>query len=218
MAKKLENKYLLKNVSWKEFFIEDICEIKSGKDIYERERIEGVTPYVTATANNNGIGYLIYVSNPYIYEVGLENKIYIYQNIAETENSLYGFKTKAEKNLFLKLISVKGLGPKMTLPLLATGSVDGIMDAIERENVLYLKKFPKIGDKLAKQIILDLKGKLEFIGLGISDKEVEVSKELENVLLGLGYKEKEIKPVIAKVDTSLKLEDQVKDALKLMLR
>ena len=52
----------------------------------------------------------------------------------------------------------------------------------------------------------------------ISDKEVEVSKELENVLLGLGYKEKEIKPVIAKVDTSLKLEDQVKDALKLMLR
>lgn len=168
--------------------------------------------------DNNGIGYLIYVSNPYIYEVGLENKIYIYQNIGETENSLYGFKTKAEKNLFLKLISVKGLGPKMMLPLLATGSVDGIMDAIERENVLYLKKFPKIGDKLAKQIILDLKGKLEFIGLGISDKEVEVSKELENVLLGLGYKEKEIKPVIAKVDTSLKLEDQVKDALKLMLR
>ena len=50
MAKKLENKYLLKNVSWKEFFIEDICEIKSGKDIYERERIEGRTPYITATA------------------------------------------------------------------------------------------------------------------------------------------------------------------------
>ena len=61
MAKELENKYLLKNVSWKEFFIEDICEIKSGKDIYERERIEGRTPYITATANNNGIGY--YISN-----------------------------------------------------------------------------------------------------------------------------------------------------------
>ena len=61
IAKKLENKYLLKNVSWKEFFIEDICEIKSGKDIYERDRIDGQTPYVTATANNNGIGY--YISN-----------------------------------------------------------------------------------------------------------------------------------------------------------
>ena len=68
MAKKLENKYLLKNVSWKEFFIEDICEIKSGKDIYERERIEGVTPYVTATANNNGIGYFISNENATLQE------------------------------------------------------------------------------------------------------------------------------------------------------
>lgn len=68
MAKKLENKYLLKNVSWKEFFIEDICEIKSGKDIYERDRIEGITPYVTATANNNGIGYFISNENATLQE------------------------------------------------------------------------------------------------------------------------------------------------------
>ena len=68
MAKKLENKYLLKNVSWKEFFIEDICEIKSGKDIYERERIEGRTPYITATANNNGIGYFISNKNTTLQE------------------------------------------------------------------------------------------------------------------------------------------------------
>ena len=68
LAKKLENKYLLKNVSWKEFFIEDICEIKSGKDIYERERIEGRTPYITATANNNGIGYFISNKNTTLQE------------------------------------------------------------------------------------------------------------------------------------------------------
>ena len=68
IAKKLENKYLLKNVSWKEFFIEDICEIKSGKDIYERDRMEGITPYVTATANNNGIGYFISNENATLQE------------------------------------------------------------------------------------------------------------------------------------------------------
>ena len=68
MAKKLESKYLLKNVSWKEFFIEDICEIKSGKDIYERERVEGMTPYITATANNNGIGYFISNENATLQE------------------------------------------------------------------------------------------------------------------------------------------------------
>ena len=68
IAKKLENKYLLANTLWKEFFIEDICEIKSGKDIYERDRIEGQTPYVTATANNNGIGYFISNTNATLQE------------------------------------------------------------------------------------------------------------------------------------------------------
>ena len=168
--------------------------------------------------DNNGIGYLIYVSNPYSFEIGNEYKVYVYQQVAEDINALYGFKTLEEKELFLKLISVKGLGCKMALPILAVGSTDGIMDAIEREHILYLKKFPKIGDKLAKQIILDLKGKLEFIGTGISEAEMETSEELKEVLIGLGYKEKELKPVLAKVDTSLTIEEQVKDALKLLLR
>ena len=168
--------------------------------------------------DNNGIGYLIYVSNPYSFELGKDYKVYVYQQIKEDENSLFGFKTIEEKEFFLKLISVSGVGCKMALPILAVGSIEGIMDAIERENVLYLKKFPKIGDKLAKQIILDLKGKLEFIGVGITDDVVETENEIKDVLIGLGYKEKELKPVLAKVDTSLPIEGQVKDALKLLLR
>lgn len=168
--------------------------------------------------DNNGIGYLVNVANPYSFEIDKEYKVYIYQQIKEDDNSLYGFKSEEEKDLFLKLISVKGIGPKMALPMLATGSINGIVDAIERENILYLKKFPKIGEKLAKQIVLDLKGKLEFIGVGISDDQVETENELKEVLLGLGYKEKEIVPVLAKVNTSLPIEGQVKDALKLLLR
>ena len=76
----------------------------------------------------------------------------------------------------------------------------------------------QVTQKLAKQIVLDLKGKLEFIGVGISDDQVETENELQEVLLGLGYKEKEIVPVLAKVNTSLPIEGQVKDALKLLLR
>ena len=167
---------------------------------------------------NNKIGYLIYTPNPYSFNIGEEYKVYLYQNVKEDEITLYGFKTKEERELFLKLIEVKGLGCKMALPILAVGSINGIMDAIERENVLYLKKFPKIGDKLAKQIVLDLKGKLEFIGVGISDDQVQTENELKEVLIGLGYKEKELKPVLAKVNTSLTIEEQVKDALKLLLR
>ena len=168
--------------------------------------------------DNNGIGFFIYVSNPYSFEVGKEYKVYVYQQIKEDENSLFGFKTIEEKDLFLKLISVKGLGCKMALPMLAVGSIEGIMDAIERENILYLKKFPKIGEKLARQIILDLKGKLEFIGVGISDDEVTTSEELKEVLIGLGYKEKEIKSVLTKIDTTLTIEEQVKEALKQLLK
>ena len=168
--------------------------------------------------DNNGIGYLIYVSNPYSFEFDKELKVFVYQQVKEDENSLFGFKTREEKELFLKLISVKGLGPKMALPILAVGSIDGIMDAIERENILYLKKFPKIGEKLARQIILDLKGKLEFIGTGITDDEVKDEEELKEALLALGYKEKEIKSVTSQVDKSKSIEEQIKEALKLLLK
>ena len=178
--------------------------------------IKGIVTNIVSNAiilDNNGIGYLIYTPNPYLFHEGNEYKVFVFQN----ELSLYGFKSIEEKELFLKLISVKGLGPKMTLPILATGSVAGVVDAIERENILYLKKFPKIGDKVAKQIILDLKGKLGVIATGevVDSNSYE---ELIEVLKGLGYKEKEFKSVINKVDINLSIEDQVKEALKLLLK
>ncbi len=163
-----------------------------------------------------GVGYLVYTPNPYSFEVGNTYLIYTYQHIREDEMALYGFKTQEEKELFLRLIGVKGLGPKMALPILATGSIPGIIDAIDRENILYLKKFPKIGDKLAKQIILDLKGK---ITIDTKDLAQDNSKdELTDALKGLGYKEKDIKGILPRVDQTLSLEDQLKDALKLLLR
>lgn len=166
---------------------------------------------------NNGIGYTIYTPNPYAFgDENKEYKVYLYQQIKEDEHLLFGFKIKEEKELFLKLISVKGMGPKMALPILATGSVSGVIDAIERENILYLKKFPKIGDKVAKQMILDLKGKLGNVStLELVENSYD---ELIEVLKGLGYKEKEFKSILPKVDNSLSIEDQVKEALKLLLK
>lgn len=182
--------------------------------------IKGTVTDISGNAiilENQGIGYLIATPNPFSFDLNTSYQVYLYQQIKEDEQNLFGFKTKDEKNLFLKLISVKGLGPKMALPILATGSLTGIMDAIERENILYLKKFPKIGDKLAKQMILDLKGKLSF---DVTDSVVieDKSDELREVLLGFGYKDKEIKTVISRVDSSLEIEEQVKDALKLLLK
>jgi len=169
------------------------------------------------TVDVGGVGYLIYTPNPYSFTEGEEIKVFVYQVIREDENSLYGFKTKEEKEMFLKLISVKGLGPKMALPMLATGSISGIMDAIERENILYLKKFPKIGDKVAKQIILDLKGKVNITNIE-TNSNTSSYEELIEVLKGLGYKEKEIKAIVVKVPGDLSIEEQVKEALKLLLK
>ncbi len=168
------------------------------------------------TLDNNGIGYKINTPNPYAFDMGLEYTIYLYQHVREDEMSLYGFKTIEEKKLFLKLIGVKGLGCKMALPMLATGSIDGIIDAIERENILYLKKFPKIGDKVARQIILDLKGKF---GSNVVFKSNDLDMiELIDVLKGLGYKQPDITRVITQIDSKKPIEHQVKDALKLLLK
>lgn len=161
----------------------------------------------------SGIGYNIFVSNPYQFETGNKYKIYLYNYIREDENSLYGFKTKEEKELFLRLINVKGLGPKVASNFFATGSVSGIVDAIERQNIIYLTKFPKVGDKLARQIILDLKGKLVK-----TDENVNSNSELVSVLENLGYKTPDIKRVLPNIDVSEPLETQIKEALKLMLK
>ena len=173
---------------------------------------EGEGSFITLECS--GIGYFINVPNPYSFEIGKEYKVYLYEHIREDEHSLFGFKEALEKELFLKLISVKGVGPKMALPMLATGSISGIVDAINRENILYLKKFPKIGDKVARQIILDLKGKLTVSG----NVSVNNNNELVDVLLSLGYKNPEIKKVIPNVKQDLSLEEQVKEALKLLLK
>lgn len=174
-----------------------------------------ITAFTTNSivVENHGIGYNVFVSNPYSYEIGKEYKVYLYNHLREDENSLYGFINEEERTLFLRLIDVKGLGPKVALPMFATGSVSGIIDAIDRENVVYLTKFPKVGDKLARQIILDLKGKLTG-----STTKTEENVELIGVLESLGYKKPDIKKVLPHINYNEPIENQIKEALKLMLK
>lgn len=161
---------------------------------------------------NHGIGYFIAMARPEKYHLGEEQTIYVYQYVREDENSLYGFPTKEEKELFLKLINVKGVGCKMALGMF-TGSVDGIIDAIEKEDISYLKKFPKVGEKVARQIILDLKGKLVS---STNEKEKVDHTELVEALKALGYKAQAIQKILPKIDLEATIETQIKQALKLL--
>ena len=176
--------------------------------------IDEVTPN-KIVIDNHGIGYDVIVPNPYSYQENKEYKIYVYHQITENSQDLFGFQSKEEKDLFLRLINVKGLGPRTAIPMFATGSTTGIIYAIDREHILYLKKFPKIGDKVARQIILDLKGKLASTGTAVNDN---YNDELSDALTALGYKQADVKKIIKSVDKDLSIENQIKEALKLLLK
>ena len=186
--------------------------------------IKGVVTKITPKniiVENNGIGYLIIVPNPYIYKIDTEYKVFTHQYVREDILDIYGFITEEEKELFLKLISVNGIGPKSALSILATGTVTEIVNAIESRNDVYLKKFPGIGAKASQQIILDLAGKLSYVPNTKLVGNPAVSSKLEDVidaLVALGYTKKEATKVVEKLDTSLDEGALVKEALKKLVK
>ncbi len=151
----------------------------------------------TVVVENQGIGYEIYFAHPDAIRLNQEVLIYTYQHIREDENSLFGFISMEEKDLFEKLISVKGIGPKTAMGILGAASLDQLINSIEQGEVNALKKMPGIGAKAASQIILDLKGKL--VHPENADKKEILNRELDDAigaLKALGYKPAELSGVI----------------------
>lgn len=167
---------------------------------------------------NQGIGYLIYVSNPYQFKKGKETLVYVYQQVKEDGILLFGFLSKEEKDLFLKLILVKGIGCKTAIGILATGDVNAIIQAIESKNIAYLKKIPGIGPKAAQQIVLDLQGKFNVTASEMVLTSVEFDEAIE-VLIALGYKRQEVDRVMNTLShEQLDTNGYVKKALNLIVK
>lgn len=167
---------------------------------------------------NNGIGYFVYVSNPYRFQKGKEMIVYIYQQVKEDDIILFGFEKKEEKDLFLKLILVKGIGCKTAIGILATGDVQAIISAIESKNITYLKKIPGIGPKAAQQIVLDLQGKFKGNVNDIVLSTPEYDEAIE-VLIALGYKQSEVDKAMSKLaNEKLDTNGYVKKALSLIVK
>ncbi len=163
----------------------------------------------------SGVGYLILTPNSYDYHLNKEVIVYTHHYVREDINALYGFMTLDSKDLFVKLISVSGIGPKSALSILASNQIDEIIIAIEASDVKYLTKFPGIGPKSAQQIILDLKGKLVTDDLElIPSQESDVSQALS----ALGYSKVEIKKVLKKINLDQSVELMIKEALKLLMK
>ena len=175
--------------------------------------VTSVTPqYVVLEVG--GVGYQLFVANPYRFQEDAETKvrIYVYQAVRDDAITLFGFVDRAEKQLFLQLINVSGIGPKSALAILANPDHQGLIDAIANDNVGYLTKFPGIGKKTASQIVLDLKDKVAgMTSTALFSPAVPVEadnpalQDALSALSALGYKERDIKRIkkqLLKVDAN----------------
>jgi Holliday junction DNA helicase RuvA len=158
------------------------------------------------------VGYQIVPPNPYAFKIDSNVLVHVYYYVREDIAILYGFTSQEQKTLFEDLISVKGIGPKSALAVLASAEVKDIVRAIETADTKYLNRFPGIGPKAAQQIILDLKGKLTYDGIQV--KSSSRLEEVESALTSLGYKSKEIQRLIEDLDPSLDTATLVKHALR----
>lgn len=174
-----------------------------------------------------GIGYVLHVANPYRYSDSIQQDITIYthQVIREDAHLLYGFATESEKDVFLRLISVSGIGPTTALAIIAVDDNEGLVRAIDQQNITYLTKFPKIGKKTAQQMVLDLAG--TFVDTSVQSDAVsqtaaasnQALEEAMEALLALGYKANEIKKIRTFFEgTSESAENYIKSALKMLMK
>lgn len=173
----------------------------------------------------NGIGYEVICPNPYRFQAHMDEEVFVhtYYYVREDAHILYGFQTNDEKHLFTKLISVSGIGPKSALGILSAVDVSAFVAAVEREDEKYLVQFPGIGKKTARQIILDLKGKLDS-ALSITAAKPEKLPEASylddalEALKTLGFSDKEIKNIIPELQKEDKqnTDQLIRTALSLL--
>ncbi|PNY18733.1 Holliday junction branch migration protein RuvA [Streptococcus parauberis] len=192
--------------------------------------IKGQLTKITAkyiVVEANGLGYIIYVANPYSFSdsVNQQVTIYLHQVIREDAHLLFGFHTEEEKDVFLKLISVSGIGPMTALAIVAVDDNEGLVMAIDNSDIKYLMKFPKIGKKTAQQMILDLAGKFVEApkdsaptSKANADGNLQLDEAIE-ALLALGYKATELKKIRAFFEgTDETAEQYIKSALKMLMK
>lgn len=177
----------------------------------------------------SGIGYEIHCSHPDRFITYLDEmiKVYTYHHVREDAQILYGFEEEEEKELFKMLLNVSGIGPKSALNIVGHTTVGELAAAIEQENETYLTKFPGVGKKTARQMILDLKGKMGS-WLHIESKEKDIVKpqnetmfeEGFEALKALGYTTREINHIShqLKLEDVKTVDDVVKKGLQLLMR
>ena len=197
---------------------------------YLKGTVAHMAPYL-AVVDCGGVGYACRTTHNTLarLKVGESAKLYTHLYVREEIFELYGFATEEEKNCFLELIGVSGVGPKAALSILSSTSPEGLAMSIITGDEKALTVAPGIGKKIAQRIILELKDKLAkghmtaggepYGGNGVTIIPENKSTEAAAALAVLGYSTQEVSVALKGIDVeNLKLEDVIKQALKKMVK
>ncbi|UUD36472.1 Holliday junction branch migration protein RuvA [Mycoplasmopsis citelli] len=174
--------------------------------------------------NNNlileskGDGHIVVISNESRYQVHDKIKMYFYEYNTEYNKTTYGFKDFKERLLFIDLISIDKIGPKIAMNILDQGW-EYIAELITQENWQEIAKIPFVNEKTARFLCVELSGKwTKIMNRKIKDKSTSQSllKQLSETLNTLGFKKKQIDFAVSKVDTSKNLEQMIEDSIEII--
>ena len=193
---------------------------------YIKGEITELTP-ANVVLEANGIGYFINITLPTFSFLGEQTnaKIYVFESIREDAHVLYGFRYQSERQLFLLLISVSGIGANTARMIMSSYSAQEIQEMIASGNVTALNAIKGIGTKTAQRIIVDLKDKI-IKGTGGSElanlapnKNTEQKEEAVSALIMLGFASAASQKTVERIlleQPALKVEQLIKLALKMM--
>ena len=172
-----------------------------------------------------GLGIKVNISANFASKLVNEDLITLvtYLNVREDALDLYGFKNDSERNLFLMLISISGIGPKLAVSILSGVELDELKLNILSGDIKSLTSIPGVGAKTAKRIIIELKDKLSkttTTELGFEDDFAsKISKDVLSALVGLGYSESMASEVIKRINpakSNKSIESLIKESLKIL--
>ena len=172
-----------------------------------------------------GLGIKVNISANFASKLVNEDLITLvtYLNVREDALDLYGFKNDSERNLFLMLIAISGIGPKLAVSILSGVELDELKSNILSGDIKSLTSIPGVGAKTAKRIIIELKDKLSkttTTELGFEENfGSKISKDVLSALVGLGYSESMATEVIKRINpanSDKSIESLIKEALKIL--
>lgn len=147
------------------------------------------------TIDISGVGYCALIPLSTYFELGQPNEpveLFIYTHLTDNSLSLYGFYTEDEREIFMKLISISGIGPKLALNTLSGIGPADLKEAVKRSDVARISLIPGIGKKTALRIALELQEKIEKKEKILATKDSKEKQDLISALTNLGFKRREV--------------------------